>query len=61
MLKEAAEIAAFFLPITALVRLIVQIVAKIYVTRKILRGGDTGGLKWAPLGKAADWLKQGDA
>lgn len=41
-LKEASEIAAFFLPIAGLIWLIVQIVAKIYVTRKILDGGSVG-------------------
>jgi hypothetical protein len=37
----------FLLPITGLVWLIVQIVAKIYVTRKILRGDNTDGYEWA--------------
>ena len=44
-LKEASEIAAFMLPILGVLLIVVQIVAKVYVTRRILRGDDTGGLE----------------
>ena len=44
-LKEASEIAAFLLPVLGVLLIVVQIVAKIYVMRRILRGHDTGGLE----------------
>lgn len=44
-LKEASEIAAFMLPILGVLLIAVQIVAKVYVTRRIMRGQDTGGLE----------------
>jgi hypothetical protein len=44
-LKEASEIAALALPILGVLLIAVQIVAKVYVTRRIMRGQDTGGLE----------------